>query len=53
MEESGCGFCLDIGHAICSANSLGIEPYSYIEKLVTLNPKRIHLSDIDIKSKYD
>ena len=53
MEESGCGFCLDIGHAICSANSQGIEPYSYIEKLVIFNPKRIHLSDIDISSKYD
>ena len=53
MEESGCGFCLDIGHAICSANSQGIEPYSYIEKLVALNPKRIHLSDIDTTSKYD
>lgn len=53
IEETGCGFCLDIGHAICSANSQGIEPYSYIKKLVTLRPKRIHLSDIDITSKYD
>lgn len=53
VEESGCGFCLDIGHAICAANSQCIEPYSYIEKLVTLNPQRIHLSDIDITSKYD
>ena len=53
MEESGCGFCLDVGHAICSANSQGIEPYSYIEKLVTLYPKRIHLSDINTNSKYD
>lgn len=53
MEESGCGFCLDIGHAICSANSQGMEQYSYIEKLVSLNPKRIHLSDIDTTSKYD
>ena len=53
IDYVGCGFCLDIGHAICSANSQGIEPYSYIEKLVTLNPKRIHLSDIDTTSKYD
>lgn len=53
IEYVGCGFCLDIGHAICSANSQGIEPYSYIEKLVSLNPKRIHLSDIDTGSKYD
>ena len=53
IDYSGCGFCLDIGHAICSANSQGIEPYEFIEKLVKFNPKRIHLSDIDINSKYD
>ena len=53
IDYVGCGFCLDIGHAICAANSQGIEPYSYIEKLVTLNPKRIHLSDIDSTSKFD
>lgn len=53
MEESGCGFCLDIGHAICAANSQGIEPYINIEKLAKLNPKRLHLSDIDTTSKFD
>lgn len=53
IDNVGCGFCLDIGHAVCSANSQHIDPYEYIEKLVTLNPKRIHLSDIDTSSKYD
>ena len=53
IENANCGFCLDIGHAICSANSQGIDPYKYVEQLVTLNPKRIHLSDIDTNSKYD
>ena len=53
MDVSGCGFCLDIGHAICSANSQNIEPYGFVEKLSTLNPKRVHLSDIDTLSIYD
>ncbi len=53
MEVSGCGFCLDIGHAICSANSQNLEPYNYIKKLSTLDPKRIHLSDIETSSIYD
>lgn len=53
IDESGCGFCLDIGHAICSANSQKIEPYLYIKNLSKLNPKRIHLSDIHINTIYD
>ena len=53
IDESGCGFCLDIGHAICSANSQKIEPYLYIKILSKLNPKRIHLSDIHVNTIYD
>ena len=53
IDESGCGFCLDIGHAICSANSQKIEPYLYIKNLSKLNPKRIHLSDIHVNTIYD
>lgn len=53
IKTSNCGFCLDVGHAVCSANNQGIEPYGYIEKLVSLNPKRVHLSDIHIDSKFD
>ena len=29
IEKSNCGFCLDVGHAICSANSQNIDPYEY------------------------
>ena len=53
INESNCGFCLDIGHAIASANFQNIEPYSYIAKFIDFNPKRIHLSDININSKFD
>ena len=54
QDASGCGFCLDFGHAVCAANSLKIEPYSYIEQFLELNPQMYHLTDInDITSPYD
>ena len=53
MNETSCGFCLDIGHCICSANSQGIEPYSYVREFNKLNPKIYHLSDGDINSEID
>lgn len=53
-EVSGCGFCLDFGHAICAANSLKQEPYSYCENLLKLKPDYFHLTDIkDMTSPYD
>jgi endonuclease IV len=49
-----CGFCLDIGHAICSANSQNKEQYSFLHELKSLNPTMFHLSDIeDMNSPYD
>lgn len=53
MNETSCGFCLDIGHCICSANSQGVEPYSYVREFNKLNPKIYHLSDGDINSEID
>ena len=54
MDITGCGFCLDFGHAVCAANSLYQEPYSYIEELMTLNPAMYHLTDVDdMTSEYD
>lgn len=53
IDTVQCGFCLDVGHCICAANSFKIEPYSYIKKLTTLNPVRIHLSDIHIDAALD
>ncbi len=53
-ESTGCKFCLDIGHALCSANSQGFEPYSYIESFLDLEPVMFHLSGIkDISSPVD
>lgn len=53
-KTANCGFCLDIGHAICSANSQKIEPYSYIKDFLKLEPTMFHLTDCaDLCSEYD
>lgn len=53
LNELDCGFCLDIGHALCTANSLGIEPYAYLVDFQRLSPLMYHLSDGDIQSPLD
>jgi len=53
IDEIGCGFCLDVGHAICTANTLKIEPYEYISQFNELNPTCYHLSDNFIDSEID
>lgn len=53
-NKTHCGFCLDFGHAVCSANAQGKNPYIFIEELMHLNPQMFHLSDLkDIHSFYD
>ena len=54
ITTADCGFCLDIGHAVCSANSQHKEPYGFVKELAGLHPKMFHLSDIsDMTSPYD
>lgn len=54
IDITGCGFCLDFGHAICAANSLGVNVYDYCKDFLQLNPNMYHLTDLDdIKSPYD
>jgi endonuclease IV len=54
LSEIGCGFCLDIGHAICSANSQKLDMWEYLSEFNKLNPKVYHLTDLsDINSEYD
>ncbi len=53
VEQLGCGFCLDIGHALCTANYLEQAPYAYLAKFQKLSPKMYHLSDGDINSFLD
>lgn len=51
--QTGVKICLDIGHAICSANYQGLEIYGYLELLNSLNPAVYHLSDNDSTSVFD
>ena len=55
IGETGCGFCLDIGHAVCSANSQGLEPYAFASELARrFRPAMFHLSDVtDMTSVHD
>ncbi len=53
LRECDCDFCLDIGHAICAANSLHVDPYEYINQMQRLNPNCYHLSGNYITSDID
>lgn len=53
IKEVDCGFCLDVGHAICTANSLKLEPYKFSAEFNKLNPTCYHLSDNLIDSEID
>jgi len=53
IDTAGVGFCLDIGHAICSANAHGQEIISCIKAFLDLNPIIFHLTDGDNDGVYD
>lgn len=53
-EIAQCGFCFDFGHAICAANSLGVNVYKYCKEFLQFSPNMYHLTDLnDITSPYD
>lgn len=49
----GFGFCLDIAHAFCSANSFERDPYLFVKELQNLKPSLYHFSDLDANSILD
>lgn len=53
IGETSVGFCLDLGHAICAANSLHKDPYELIKEFIKIHPRIFHVSDGDIKSEID
>ena len=53
IEATHFKFCLDIGHAICSANSHNADPLDYLKHFQVLNPAMYHLSDGDYKEIND
>ncbi len=53
MNEAKVGFCLDIGHAICSAKAHGEEYLSYLREFIALKPAIYHLTDGDVNQFRD
>ncbi len=53
MDNAKIGFCLDIGHAICSANAKKVDQLTYLKEFLKLNPSIYHLTDGYYESVYD
>ena len=54
VEQCRCGFCLDFGHAVCAAASMGQEAYGIIDEFQKFKPTYFHLSDVEnLASEYD
>ena len=53
LENLQTGFCLDFGHAICTANLLKKEPLEFIKEFFVFNPCMYHLTDGDYSGEYD
>ena len=47
MQEAQVGFCLDIGHAIYSANAQALNQMAYLKQFIELKPQMFHLTDGD------
>ena len=53
MENTGLGFCLDVGHCFCAANALKVEPFEYLNRFMQLKPDMYHLTDNEFNSPFD
>lgn len=53
MERTGHGCCLDVGHAVCSAAALSVDPFKMLRGFLALSPSMFHLSDGDPASTVD
>lgn len=46
VEETGCGFLLDVSHSRLAARTLGMDPYAYLSQLPTSAIREIHITGI-------
>lgn len=53
MDGVGCGFCLDMGHAVFAANAKKIPPFGLIRDFAALKPRIFHLTDGDSAGVHD
>jgi sugar phosphate isomerase/epimerase/RimJ/RimL family protein N-acetyltransferase len=53
MHQCNIGCCLDIGHAICAANSHKIDHKVFLKQFLALAPSMYHLTDGDPDNELD
>ena len=53
MKNSGVGFCLDIGHAVCASKFYKQEYLAFLQRFLILKPALFHLTDGDIDNVKD
>ncbi len=53
INETGIGFCLDLGHGICASNSLGVNYLDFLKEFLELSPYMFHISDGDTRGRID
>lgn len=46
LEQSGCGFLLDISHAVLTARALGLNVFDYLSSLPTEYIREVHVTGI-------
>ncbi len=53
MDYAGCGFCFDFSHAVCAANSLGLDLEKQLSGFYKLKPTLYHMCDGDVRGTED
>jgi endonuclease IV len=53
INETGCKFCLDLGHAIAAANTEHLVGIEYIREFMALRPYMFHISDGNYNEETD
>lgn len=53
MQETGCGFCFDFSHAVCSAISLNVDIDEHLKNFFELHPTVYHMCDGDTTQSND
>jgi uncharacterized protein (UPF0276 family) len=46
VDQTGCGFLLDLSHARIAAHYLGVEPHQYIEQLPVEHLRELHVTGV-------
>ena len=53
IEDTDMGLCLDFGHAVKAAVSLGVDHKEYVQRFMELQPRVFHMSDGRLSEERD